>query len=412
MAFFENDEEEPEVEEEISWSERAAALIPKGSSTGSKRPEAIWGVSYANAPTHFVHASGCRLDTPGGETLIDCTMALGAVAIGYGDERITSAVVAAASAGNVAGLPHVLEVDVAERFCDAVPCAERVQFLKTGAEAVAAAVRIARTYTNRSKVIGCGYFGWHDWSSDEAGVPGSVQSDFIKVPFNDEKALREAVERAGRELAAIVLEPVIEAMPSTEWIQAARDLTTKHGAALIFDEVKTGFRLARGGFQEQSGVTPDLAAFGKALANGYPLSAVCGSAELMGAATRTWVSSTLAGESTALAAARAVLLIHQEDEHLCEKLATTGAAMRLGVGNALRASKVQGISIEGIDPMWYFTFESAELETQFLVAAANAGILFKRGPYNFASLAHDEETVHEIEASTSNALVAMRDGLA
>lgn len=405
------EEESPEEHPDTPWSERAAAVIVGGTSTGSKRRKNLWGTADAHAPSHYTHASGCRIVTLDDETLIDCTMALGSVAIGYADERITSAVVAAASAGNVGGLPHVLEIDLAERFCELVPCAERVQFMKSGAEAMAAAVRIARTYTGRSRVVGCGYFGWSDWCSEEAGVPAGVRSDYTRVAFGDIAALEAAVSAAGSDLAAIVIEPVIEEMPSADWIQRARELATKTGAALVFDEMKTGFRLAPGGYQEVSGVTPDLAAFGKALANGYPLSAVCGLAPLMQAAEKTWISSTLAGETTALAAARAVLLIHGE-EKVCEKLAQIGGDMRTAVGNALRAGKLEGISLAGTDPMWFLRFDSAELETQFLAAAASQGVLFKRGPYNFASLAHDEETIHEIESCTSNAIVAMRDGLA
>lgn len=356
------EEESPEEIPDTPWAERAAAVIVGGTSTGSKRAKNLWGTSDAHAPSHYTQASGCRIVTSDDESLIDCTMGLGSVAIGYADERITSAVVAAAAGGNVGGLPHVIEVDVAERFCELVPCAERVQFMKSGAEAVAAAVRIARAYTARSRVVGCGYFGWSDWCSDEAGVPAGVKNDFARVPFGDVRALEGAVSAAGNDLAAIVIEPVIEEMPPTEWIQRARDLATGSGAALIFDEVKTGFRLAPGGYQEVSGITPDLAAFGKALANGYPLSAVCGLAPLMQAAEKTWISSTLAGETIALAAARAVLILHGQ-EKVCEKLATIGGDMRVAVGNALRAGRLDGIDIAGIDPMWFLKFDSAELET-------------------------------------------------
>jgi glutamate-1-semialdehyde aminotransferase len=405
---FEGAEELPDEEAEPSWGERAAAIIPMGSSTGSKRPESLWGAPDAHAPTHYWNASGCRVQTPDELTLIDCSMALGSVALGYADERVTSAVVAAASTGTVSGLPSILEVEVAERFAELVPCAERAQFLKSGAEAVAAAVRIARTYTGRSKVVGCGYFGWLDWCSDASGIPGGVRSDYAKVPFDDVSALETAVSAAGSDLAAVVIEPVIERMPSPEWIQRARALTAQAGAALIFDEIKTGFRLSKGGFQELSGVTPDLAAFGKALANGYPLAAVCGSAALMSAAQKTWISSTLAGETVGLAAARAVIRLH-ETEDVCAALAATGAAMRLAVGNAIRASGTTGISVHGIDQMWFLKFDTPELEARFLVAAVACGVLFKRGPYNFAALAHDEETILEIEAATSTALVTMRD---
>jgi glutamate-1-semialdehyde 2,1-aminomutase len=398
----------PEESADASWRERALTVLPTGSSTGSKRLEGLWGSADAHAPSHYVRASGCRLTTSDGDELIDCTMALGAVAIGYADERITGSVVAALAAGNVSGLPHVLEVDVAERFCEAVPCAEKVQFLKTGAEAVAAAVRIARTYTGRSRVVGCGYFGWLDWSSQERGVPAADRALYERIPFGDVAALERAVDAAGDDLAAIVIEPVVEQLAPEGWIARARQLATGCGAALVFDEVKTGFRLRPGGYQELSGVTPDLAAFGKALANGLPLAAVCGSAPLMDALRDTWVSSTLAGETAALAAAQAVLELHVEQD-VCALLATAGAAMRTAVANAVRASRRPGITIGGLDPMWFLRFDDPDLERQFLVAAAREGLLLKRGPYNFASLAHDAETIHEIEARASNALVSLGD---
>jgi len=404
----ETPEDLPEALPDHTWAERANAVLPMGTSTGSKRAEALWGATDAQAPTHYLRASGCRITTTDDEELIDCTMALGAVALGYADERITGHVVQAAAHGNVAGLPHALEVEVAELFCEAVPCAEKVQFLKSGAEAVAAAVRLARTYTGRSRVIGCGYFGWLDWSSVAAGVPASVRDDYTPVPFDDVAALERAVDECGASLAAIVIEPVIERLPSPEWIARARDLATRHGAALVFDEMKTGFRLATGGYQELSGVTPDLSAFGKALANGYALSAVCGNADIMDAARRTWISSTLAADTTALAAARAVLHLHH-DEPVCKELARIGREMRTAVSNALRASRLQGIEIAGLDPMWFFRFESPALESRFLITAAANGVLFKRGPYNFAALAHDGEVIHDIEERTSNTLVAMRD---
>src|SRR5688572_27632983 len=154
---------------ERSWRTRALDVIPGGSSTGSKRPDALYGDGNEVGPTHFARASGCRLTTPSELVLIDCTMALGSVAIGYADERILRAAIAAAANGNVAGLAHPIEVDVAERLCDLIPCAEQVRFLKSGADAMSAAVRLARTATGRARVVGCGYFGWHDWSSTSAG---------------------------------------------------------------------------------------------------------------------------------------------------------------------------------------------------------------------------------------------------
>ncbi|HEY9514695.1 MAG TPA: aminotransferase class III-fold pyridoxal phosphate-dependent enzyme, partial [Gemmatimonadaceae bacterium] len=262
---------------ELGWRSRAESVIPGGASTGSKRADALFGIDTEIGTTHFVSASGCRVVTAGGAELVDCTMALGAVALGYADEAVTHAVIEAATQGNVAGLSNVLEVEVAERLCEVIPCAEQVRFLKSGAEGVAAAVRIARTHTGRNLVLGCGYFGWLDWYSDGPGIPAGAHADFRTIPFDDVGALHEAAHLAGDSLAAVVIEPVIERLPSVEWVAAARRLCDETGAVLIFDEMKTGFRVSTGGYQEYAGVTPDVAVFGKALANGYPLSAVVGS---------------------------------------------------------------------------------------------------------------------------------------
>src|SRR5262249_41353841 len=149
-------------------------------------------------------------------------------------------------------------------------------------------------------------FGWLDWSANDAlGVPEATKQLFQRLPYDDIAALESAVTDAGSNLAAIVIEPVVERLPSKEWITRARDLATSSGAVLIFDEIKTGFRLRTGGYQQYADVVPDLAAFGKAMANGYPLSAVVGDRDVMDAAKRTWISSTLAGEAASLAAATA-----------------------------------------------------------------------------------------------------------
>src|SRR5688572_31775475 len=188
-----------------NWRERADAVLPTGASTGSKRSAALYGEGDSDAPAHFVTAQGCRVTAMNGESFVDCTMALGAVALGYAEPRVTNAVIEAASEGPVAGLSSWREVELAERLCAIIPCAERAQFLKSGAEAVSAAVRLARTYTGRDRAVASGYFGWHDWSSGGAGVPEAVRADVVHVPFGDVSALDRAARDAGRSLAAIVL---------------------------------------------------------------------------------------------------------------------------------------------------------------------------------------------------------------
>jgi len=404
--------EEPEVDVEQDDADiltRARAVLPMGTSTGSKRVEALYGSADSTGPTHFSQAVGCRVVDVDGNEYVDCTMALGAVALGYAEPNVSRAVADAIANGNVCGLADAREVDVAERLCGIIPCADKVQFLKSGAEAMAAAVRIARTYTGRDLVVGSGYFGWMDWCSDEAaGVPNKTKEDFRRIPFDDLAALERAVNDAGDRLAAIVIEPVVERMPSTHWIQHARDLATKTGAALIFDEMKTGFRLKTGGYQAFADVVPDLAAFGKAMANGFPLAAVVGDRDLMDASRKTWISSTLGGESVALAAAGAVLAWHDAGD-VCGSLWTIGAELRRVISGAIEASGVDGIVVDGIDPMWFLRFDDPAREQRFLELAASHGVLFKRGAYNYAALAHDEDAIREIERGASSALVDLRD---
>ena len=397
---------EPEHAPERSWHERAEAILFNGASTGSKRATALYGDEFVDLPTHFATARGATIVDVDGIEYLDCTMALGAVALGYAELRVTQAVVDAAGQGHVSALSSWREVELAERLCSIIPCAERVQFLKSGAEATAAAVRIARASTGRSAVIACGYFGWHDWCSDATGVPAGVRQDVSPVPFDDVPALERAVSAAGGSLAAIVLEPVVERAPSVAWLQRARALCDMAGAVLIFDEVKTGFRVAPGGYQEVSGVTPDLASFGKALANGYPLAAVVGRQAVMDAARTTWISSTLAGESTALAAALAVLDWHEEAD-ICSTLAETGAEMRAAVERAVAACGIQGVTFDGIDPMWLMRWSDPAREQRFVAHAMREGVLFKRGAYNFSAIAHDEAALRTIETAASAALVSV-----
>jgi glutamate-1-semialdehyde 2,1-aminomutase len=242
-----------------------------------------------------------------------------------------------------------------------------------------------------------------------AGRRGGAHADYTAVDFDDLAVLDRAARDAGKGLAAIVIEPVQERLPSKEWIEGARRLCDQLGALLIFDEMKTGFRLAPGGYQEYAGVTPDLSAFGKAMANGFPIAAVVGRAGVMEALDRTWISSTLAGESLSLAAVSAVLDIYEEVS-VCDALWRVGAEMRQRLSEAVEASSAPGVELVGIDPMWSLRFADDAFQTRFLERSASLGVLFKRGAYNFPSVAHDdEETILTIERIASTALVELME---
>ncbi len=370
------------------WLERAHRAIPGGASTGSKRADALYGVSIASdLPTHQRRAYGCRIETADGRELVDCTMALGAVAFGYADRDVNHAVAHAISEGPVGGLSPVLEIEVAERLIDLIPCAEQVRFLKTGADATSAAVRLARAATGRSVVVACGYFGWHDWSNPGPGVPDRAHADVMVVPFDDVDALHSAVQRAGTELAAIVIEPLVHDIAADVWLRAARTLCDAHGAVLIFDEIKTAFRMHVGGVQALRGITPDLTSIGKAMANGFPIGAVVGRRAVMQAAQHAWISSTLASECVGLAATRAVLDRHARED-VCGALARIGAQMQQVVHEALASGGLE-LLVEGPPQMWRLVAREASLIDALVAECVREGVLLKRGAYQFASLSHD-----------------------
>lgn len=390
-----------------SWAARARHVILGGASTGSKRAEVLYGSTTALSPeqaTHYRRAWGCRFETADGRVLVDCTMALGAVALGYADPSVTHAVQEAAAAGSVAGLSPVLEVELAERLIDVVPSAEIVRFLKSGAEATSAAVRLARAATRRDTIIACGYFGWHDWSNPGVGVPVSAHADVVVVPYEDHDALTRAVDAAGSTLAAIVIEPLIHHVASFDWLRAARAHCDRLGAVLIFDEIKTAFRIRPGGVQELSGITPDLTAIGKALANGYPLAAVVGRRDVMQAAQHAWISSTLASETTALAAATAVLERHARED-VCVRLAETGTRLQQAMREGLAmAAPALGLSLDGPAPMFRLVCAHDEVLDALVSLTAQAGVLVKRGAYQFASLAHDESALRLVADALRSAV--------
>ena len=362
------------------WRARAAAVIPGGTSTGSKRPDSMFGVGHAG-PTHITAASGCRIRTTGDVWLIDLTAALGAVSLGYADEAVTEAVERAARRGPAAGLPYADEVTLAERLRDFLPCTEQTRFFKSGAEACAAAVRIARAHTGRSHILGSGYFGWLDWWAPSLGVPPHAYADYTHLPFNDREAWRSALVDAGESLAAVIIEPLVEVLADAEWLHELRAHCDHVGAVLIFDEVKTGFRLHRGGAQSLLGVIPDLASIGKALANGYPLAAVVGKAEVMSAANRSWISSTLSTELTAIAAAHAVLDQHDARD-VCGLLHSTGRALRDAIGTAAKSAGSH-LQTSGDDTMFIVRWPDDDTMDHKLALLRDAGVLAKRGPYQF-----------------------------
>jgi len=377
-------------------------------STGSKRPEALFGAGASGVPGRMTHSSGCRVWDDAGREYLDYVMALGAVALGYAHPAVVRAAVAAVEQGGVGPLPPVLEEEVAAELCRRIPMLERVRFLKTGAEAVAAAVRLARVATGREAVLGCGYHGWLDWcqGGDAAGVPAGTRALYGEIPFNDPARARDRIRAVGDRLAAVVMEPVILRPPDPEWLAVVREETARVGALLVVDEIKTVCRLGVGGGCERYGIRPDLIVLGKAIANGFPLAVVGGRAEIMELVTRTWISSTLATESVALAAAKATLAVVDEADVPAHITATGG---RLLEGFRALAARHAGViaGAAGIPEMCHLEYRDDALSARVAVACAERGLLLKRGAYNFVSLAHDAAIVDRSLALLDDALAAV-----
>ena len=372
-------------------------------STGSKRPEALFGVGAAGAPTRLARSAGCRVTDDQGRTYLDFIMALGAVGLGYGHPAVTAAVTDAAARGAVGPLAPVLEEEVAVEIVRLLPGVDQVRFLKSGAEATAAAVRLARTATGRDQVLGCGYHGWLDWCSRERGVPEVVRHLYGEIPFNDPERSVDLIRAVGSTLACVIIEPVIDAAPDPAWLAAVRSEADRAGAVLVFDEMKTAFRIALGGAAARYGVVPDLTVIGKALANGFPLAAVGGRADLMAKVGETWISSTLATEFVSLAAARATLAVIESDG-VPNHLGRIGALLYAGLERLQQRYPGLIERVGGIPEMCYLRFRDAGVSGQMALRAVERGLLFKRTAYNFVSLAHGPPEIESALASLDDVL--------
>lgn len=294
-----------------SWAlyDRAREIIPMATQTHSKAPrEALRGVE----PCYLVRGSGCHVWDVDGNEYIDYRNGLGPVVLGYCYPAVDQAVRAQLEQGIVFSYPHPLEVEVAERLVNIIPCAESVRYLKTGGEAMAATHRLARGYTGRDLIVSCGYHGWLNTMS-KPGQPEAVRSVYRDLPWGDVTPYERVLQ--DESVAAVsVACAYADIEAGHQFLPRLRQLTREHGALLIFDEIVTGFRLHRAGAQGYFGVTPDLAVFAKALSNGVPLSCFCGRRDVMAAVQEVVVSSTFGGDTLGLAAARAVLDLYAVED--------------------------------------------------------------------------------------------------
>lgn len=313
-----------------AWLIRSQKVIPGCAQTFSKGyTQYVQGV----APTFLQKGKGCRVWDVDGNGYIDYVQGLLPNILGYAHKEVNAAVAAQLSQGHSFSLPHPLEVELAERLVRLIPCAEMVRFGKNGSDATSGAVRAARAFKQRDLIACCGYHGWQDWyigsTTRNAGVPESVCGLTYPFPYNDLATLENLLEEHSGKFAAVIMEPVNFVEPEPGYLSGVKDLAHKHGALLIFDEICTGFHLGLGGAQKRYGVTPDLACFGKAMGNGFPISCIAGRADIMKIFEEIFFSFTFAGDVAAMAATLKVLDILEQTDALAQ-MESLGGSLKDG----------------------------------------------------------------------------------
>ena len=397
-----NDRARPGTRSARLWDE-VLQIIPWGTQTNSKRPiPALMDVM----PFFIETAHGCRIIDPDGREYIDYRSSQGPVILGHGFPPVLEAVHAQLERGVLFSMASPLELEVARAIRDMVSHVEMIRFLKTGGDAISACVRLARTITGRDHIVITGYHGWHDAfaSPQSAGVPNAVRELTIRCPYGDDETLDRIFAQHGEKIAAVVTQPY-DGGPdaSGRFPRKVREVTQEFGALLIFDEIVTGFRMARGGGAEFFGVAPDLVAYAKAFANGFPLAAFAGRAKYMKALDRTLITTTYAGETLSLAASLATLQTMRE-EPVHTEIWQRGSALMEGLASIMRAHDLPG-KIVGLAPYFKLAFLSGDDERDGRLYKAFYSTLLRHGVFTdgfwILSYAHQRNDLEETLAAAA-----------
>lgn len=406
--------------------DRARRIIPGGTQLLSKRPSMFLPQQW---PTYFASARGTEVTDLDGKTYIDMSMmGIGACVLGYADPDVDRAVKAAIDKGVASTLNAPEEVELAQLLLELHPWAGMVRYSRGGGEAMAIAVRIARAHTGRDKIAFCGYHGWSDWylaanlGADEAldahllpgleprGVPRGLQGTALPFHYNQIDQLKSIVQANRGSLAAIVMEPQRGSEPLPGFLQEVREIADEIGAVLIFDEITTGFRMSDGGIHLLLNISPDIAVFAKAMANGYAMAAIIGREEVMQAAQSTFISSTNWTERIGPAAALATICKFRRQK-VAKHLMAIGSQVMEGWERAARKAGLK-LHASGLPSLCHFAFEH---EQELVLATLFTQLMLEKGYLACGqfkpSLAHTHQQAGQYLAAVDEAFAILAQSL-
>lgn len=392
----------------MNWQE-TLNVIPNGIQTESKKPSAYIEGVY---PYYIESGNGAYI-SDGIKNYIDYPLGLGAIILGHANEQVNLAVLDRMRKGILFPIPNELETVLAKKISDLIPCAEQVRFLKTGSEACTAAAKIARAYTGKTKIIKTEeyYHGWHPClaalESRVAGIPKEFKKTLIHITYNNIDVYKNYTKEKD-DIAAVFLEPYRFERPLAKFLPALRNWCTENNILLVFDEIVTGFRTKEWSAQKYFGVTPDLCMIGKAMANGLPISAVCGKREIMEVLKGDcFVSSTFGGELASIAAALKTIEII-ENEGVIDHIWRYGQRLKDEFNSLAEANQVKAECV-GFPCRTEFRFqgERGELYRKlFWQECLKNGVFF--GKAQFVSFSHGQLELDTTIVAMSKALEIVR----
>ncbi|MBC8485637.1 MAG: aminotransferase class III-fold pyridoxal phosphate-dependent enzyme [Bacteroidetes bacterium] len=346
----------PDISESNKLFERSEGLIPAYSQLLAKGPTQ-W--TKGIAPKYLRRGKGSHVWDIDGNEYIDFNMGIGPIVLGYCYEKVDEAIRKQIEDGITFSLTHPLEVELSEKVSSVIPNAESVRFSKTGCDVTSAAVRLARAFTKREKVLCCGYHGWHDWyisvTDRNAGIPKFMEQLTYTVNYNDIDSVIQSIDS---EIACIILEPFVFEEPKDNFLHELQEVCKKNGSLLIFDEMWTGFRVALGGAQEFFEIKPDLATYSKAIANGMPLSVLTGRRDVMNLLDKeVFFFTTFGGEALSLASAVATI-DEIKEKNVPEYLSEKGKLLKDGYNKIVEKLGIDYSSCSGYNCRTIITFDA------------------------------------------------------